>query len=572
MTTGRDASEPSPVAPPATPRSASIPGLDRPFDLLVIGGGINGCGLARDAALRGMSVALLEMGDFGAATTGASSGMIHGGVRYLLYDPDTTRLACEDSGLIARIASHLIFRIPFICPVLGRSRGKRRGVPLPLMEVFLRLYGRYSPLKGGKPSCRLSRDECLALEPGLSHEITGGVTLDEWGVDAARLALENALDAADHGAVVRNGVAIRELLRGPDGGVIGALVRDARSGTSQEVRARCVVNATGPWSERTAALAGAKVRLRPAKGVHLVFERRLTSAGLVFSGLDGRQLFLIPHERETWIGTTDDDYFGDPGDIPIHHDEVQYLLHSAEQVFPSIRRYRLARAFAGVRPTLFAGGRYEDELSREHRIFDHARDGAPGLLSLAGGKLASYRVMCEETVDAVVRQLGGQHYSDCTSGQVLLPGAGDLEDPAELAREFAVSELAVRRLQRRHGSSTRQVLTPCLSSPELAMVVCRGEPVLAAEIVWAVNHEMAHDLGDVSRRTRLGLGACGGVDCVLTAARITGELMGWDSGQRREEARRFLRQRRRERTPVLGGVDMAAEELRRAALERLAGL
>lgn len=572
MTTRRDSTEQSPASLPATPRSTSIPGLDGPFDLLVIGGGINGCGLARDAALRGMSVALLEMGDFGAATTGASSGMIHGGVRYLLYDPDTTRLACEDAGRIAHIASHLIFRIPFICPVLGHTRGKRRGVPLPLMEVFLRLYGRYSPLKGGKPSSRLSRDECLSLEPGLSEDITGAVTLDEWGVDAARLTLENALSAAEHGAVVRNGVAVRELLRGPDGGVIGALVRDSRSGASQEVRARCVVNATGPWSERTAALAGAKVRLRPAKGVHLVFERRITSVGLVFSGLDGRQLFLIPHERETWIGTTDDDYFGDPGDIPIHHDEVQYLLHSVEQVFPTIRSYRLVRAFAGIRPTLFAEGRYEDELSREHRIFDHASDGAPGLLSLAGGKLASYRIMGEETVDEVARHLGGQHYSECTSGQVLLAGAGELESSAELSREFNVSELAVRRLQRRHGSQTRQVLTPCLASPELAMVVCRCEPMLAAEIVWAVNHEMARDLSDVARRTRMGLGACQGVDCVLSAARVTGELLGWDFEQRREEARLFLTRRRRERTPVLGGVDLAAEELRRGALDCLAGL
>lgn len=223
-------------------------------DVIVIGGGCNGTGLARDLAKRGLQVVLCEKGDFARGATGASSGMIHGGPRYLLNDVETTRHSCEDSGYIQRIVPHILFRVPFLVPVF--ANGAFGPLGMVLHDVYFGVYDRYSALKNGIPHARLTVEQMLALEPGLRGDFLGGVTLDEWGIDPGRLCVLNAEDARLHGAEIRTYTEVVGFLRDADGAVTGVKVRAAVQGSVQALRAKVVVNCGGPWAEKLAHGAG----------------------------------------------------------------------------------------------------------------------------------------------------------------------------------------------------------------------------------------------------------------------------------------------------------------------------
>ncbi len=275
------------------------------LDLIVIGGGVNGAGIARDAAMRGLSVELFEQKDLGAGTSGASSGMIHGGVRYLEKDRNVTRKSCEDSGYIQQLAPHLLFRIPFIWPLQKWAPAAR--IMNELAYVYFQAYDEFQPLKRGKPAAKLTREELFRLEPGLHPDTIGGVSTDEWAINVFRLCALNALAAQDYGAKIHLRHKVESFIRGEGGRVLGVRVRDLRTGHARDVHAKLTFNATGPWAGRVAKMANAKVKLRPGKGIHLVFDRRLVNYALIATAVDGRQVFIEPYGQETWIGTTDDD-------------------------------------------------------------------------------------------------------------------------------------------------------------------------------------------------------------------------------------------------------------------------
>ncbi|MCA9564346.1 MAG: FAD-dependent oxidoreductase, partial [Myxococcales bacterium] len=368
---------------------------DDPVDLIVIGGGINGAGIARDAAQRGLSVVLFERSDFGAGATGNSSGMIHGGIRYLLNDPEVTRLACLDSGYIQKIAQHLIFRIPFVMPMRGTSILRKTYITL--TEMYFEVYDRYQPLKQGKPHCRLTGEEIHQIVPGLDPTVAGAVTTDEWGIDSYRLNLINAMDAAEFGAELNTYHEVIALLRGDNGEIRGVKVRDRLSGAVEERFGKVVLNAAGAWATKVFGLTSQhKDLVRPGKGIHVVYPGRLTNYAIIAKAIDGRQIFICPHQNETWIGTTDDDYWGDLDDIEILEDEVKYLVDGVANIFPAVLKHRISRLTVGCRPTIYAYGPTESALSRDHMLHDHRTDGAPNLFSLTGGKLASYRIISEE--------------------------------------------------------------------------------------------------------------------------------------------------------------------------------
>jgi len=323
----------------------------------VIGGGVTGAGIARDLSLRGLSVLLLEKGDWGAGTSGASSWMIHGGARYLEFDWNTTRLSAQDAGYIVTIARNLVHRVVMLVPVLPHDRNNIERV-----ETAMEVYDRFQPLKNAHPHKRLTAQEARQAEPGLSPDVIGAVTNEEWGIDPHRLVYANVEDAVAHGARALNHTRVVDLIR--DGGkVIGVRYRASDGGVT-EARARVVVNATGPWSPEVSALAGVSVRLRPAKGIHIVYPHRISNFSILAESIDGRDLIMVSHGGFTLLGTTDDDFYGDLDSVDVLEDEVDYLLQAFERVFPSIRSYRPVRATAGVRPTLYKWRRYEDELSR----------------------------------------------------------------------------------------------------------------------------------------------------------------------------------------------------------------
>ncbi|MGE0325781.1 MAG: glycerol-3-phosphate dehydrogenase/oxidase [Polyangiaceae bacterium] len=532
-------------------------------DVAVIGGGVNGTGVARDCALRGLRVALFERNDLAFGASGNSSGMIHGGPRYLTYDPDVTYTSCLDSGHIQRIAPHLLFRIPFLTPV---HAGPLARPTLEGYDAFFALYDKYQPLKRGKPHVRLSAKEILELEPGLKGDIFGGITFDEWGIDGARLCVGNAIDAIENGASVRLHTTVTQILLRDDGRVRGVAYRNRETGEQGVCTARLVINATGAWAPITATLGGLEAktaRVRPGKGIHVMFDRRLTNYAIVAQAIDGRQVFLEPWQNLTIIGTTDDDYYGDLDNVVATADEVRYLVQAVARVFPSIREARAIGTYAGVRPTLYAWGPNEDGLSREHEIVDHAKDGARGLYSMIGGKLASYRIFSEEMTDVVAAELGNSR--PCRTHSAALPGGDEELNPVVLAKRYELEPVTAVRLEYRHGSRSVRILERMKRDARQSSIVCPCEPVTEAEVRYAVEKELATSVEDVSRRTRLGLGACGGMRCAAHCGRIVAELTDRSPVEGQAMAAHFLEVSAKRRLSVLGPEQARQEALALAA-------
>ena len=547
--------------------------VDRDVDVVVIGGGVNGTGVARDLAMRGAKVALLEKNDLAFGASGNSSGMIHGGARYLTSEPSVTESSCRDSGYIQSIAPHLLFRIPFLMPVLRGGPAKK--IFFTLLDAFFRAYDDYQPLKRGKPHTRLSAGELTSLEPGLVGDLLGGITFDEWGIDGGRLCTLNALDAAQRGADVRVHVEVIEILRAsdaPGARVAGVRWRDLRTHAIGTTKARIVVNATGAWGPLTGALGGVPVKLRPSKGIHVVFDRRLSNYAIATNAIDGRQVFLEPWQNTSVLGTTDDDYYGDLDDVRPTGDEVRYLVQAIAEIFPAIRTARAIAVYTGVRPSLFEWGRTEDKVSREHAIVDHGkkhRGGVPGLYSMIGGKLASYRVFAEEMSDVVASEL--QITERCRTHVAKLPGGEDVPDALRVATDLDVAPVAARRLVYRHGSRVAGVAERIAQQPDEARVVCPCEPVLEAEVRHVLHEEFASTVDDVARRTRLGLGACGGMRCALRCGQIVAQETGISQREGKRQALRFLTRQRTLRAPALGPEQARQEVLAIAHLAAQVG-
>lgn len=540
------------------------------FDVIVIGGGVNGTGVARDAALRGLRVALFERNDFGFGASGNSSGMIHGGVRYLSSDPNVTETSCADSGHIQAIAPHLVFRIPFLMPI---AKGPSARVMFDLVDAYFSAYDRYQPLKRGKPHARLTEHELRTLEPGLQGDIVGGVSFDEWGIDGARLCIANAIDAKENGALVCNHTTIESIVRDQAGRVRGIRCRDMLTGKGQTYTARAVVNATGAWAPLTTMLSGlapSTSRVRPGKGIHIVFDRRLTNYAVTAKTIDGRQIFVEPWQNTTILGTTDDDYYGDLDQVRATSEEVRYLMQGMARVLPAIRNARAIGTFAGVRPTLYEWGPLEDELSRDHRIVDHAQHGASGLYSMIGGKLASYRLFAEEMTDILASRLGAT--SPCTTHVKPLPGGEAPVSEGWLSSEGGIDPIASRRLAYRHGARAMRIVERIRRKPREAAVVCPCEPVLEAEVRHVVREELAKTVDDVARRTRLGLGACGGMRCAARCGQILAEERELAPREGRKLALRFLAEQVKTRVVALGPEQARQEAVALASMRAELGV
>lgn len=541
-------------------------------DVLVIGGGINGTGIARDCAMRGFTTLLVEKDDFAQGTTGGCSGMIHGGVKYLVNDLDVTHKSCLDSGYIQRIMPHLLFRIPLVFPIPKRMGG---WIALEVIETYFEAYDHYVGLKNGKPHTRLTPQEVVELEPMISPTgISGAITLDEWGLNPYRACAINALGAAEAGAKILNHTQLVRFRFADEGAkvpqVTGALVRDTLTGEESLIAAKVIVNASGPWTMMVAAMAGARTHIRPSKGVHLVFDRRITNAGVLFNAIDGRSIFIIPYETTSILGTTDDDFFGDPDRVEVTHDEVEYLLASAETVIPDIRRYRIMRSYSALRPTIFKFGKNENDLSRDHKLYDHEALGeCAGLVSIIGGKYAAYRIMSEEMTDLIAQKLGRPSRS--TTHEKPLPGGEARPDAAAWAAEYAVDEMTVARLIAKYGQRAQEILVLMQALPETRRMACACEMVTVAEMRYTMKNEWARTHNDVRRRTRCGLGTCQGMRCAMTLdAEVAASPLSRDN--RRKGLHEFFEDGHRFRMPVLKDDAMRQEELSRNLLLGAANL
>ena len=534
------------------------------FDLIIIGGGVNGTGIARDAAMRGLKTLMLEKKDVASGASGANSGMIHGGIRYLRYDRKVTELSSIDSGYIQKIVPHLLFRIPFIAPLTAaqvehpsfRERFLAYGT-----EVYFGAYDLYQPLKRGLPSVHLDPEEVYELEPGLRRNLIGAMTMDEWGIDPWRLCVLNAISAQQHGAIVLTYTQVLGFLRGPRGEVEGVQARDQRTGQHSEYRGKLIINVAGAWAPKVAALAGTTVRMRPGKGVHLTLDRRLSNYGIIASAVDGRQIFVMPHEQTSIIGTTDTDYYGDPDDLRVTQDEVAYLMEGIESAVPGIREARVLRAWAGIRTTLYEYGKISDELSRDHAIYDHEREGAKNFLTLIGGKLASYRAQSEELTDLACERL--DCVAPCRTHLEPLPGGESFPNPSDLAAQYRIPEPTVGRMAYRHGANAVKICELADAQPALRAPLCRCEQTSYAEALYCLREENVRRLTDLRRRCRVGMGPCQGARCAGAAAALFAKERDLSAAEAHQELLHFVGARFRGKRPVLDGEQMAEEELNR---------
>jgi glycerol-3-phosphate dehydrogenase len=365
---------------------------------------------------------------------------------------------------------------------------------------------------------------------------------------------------------------VTEIIRDEGGRATGVRFRDKVTGETGTRTAKIVVNATGAWAPLTTALgkvASKGARLRPGKGIHVFFDRRLTNYAIAAKAIDGRQVFLEPWQNMSVIGTTDDDYYGDLDDCIATADEVRYLVQAVARVFPSITTARAIGTWAGVRPTLYEWGPNEDELSRDHRIVDHAADGADGLFSMVGGKLASYRLFAEEMTDVIAKRLG-----NTTPGRThsaALPGGDAQVDALVLAKAHHVDPMVATRLEYRHGTRAERVLERVKENASEAALTCPCEPVIEAEVRYCVKHEWAKTVDDVARRTRLGLGACGGMRCAGRCGAIVAEMTGRSPEEGRRLALDFLVLASRRRAAALGPAQARQEALQLATIRSSLG-
>ena len=503
------------------------------YDVVIVGGGINGAGIARDAALRGLAVLLLEQNDFGSGTTSWSSRLIHGGLRYLEYgEIPLVYESLRERRVLQTTARHLVRKLRINIPVYEHSR---RGLLLLRAGMIA-----YDLLSFGKPLPRhrvLGREEFLRNEPGVNPSgLRGGVQYYDGQVPyAERLVIENIIAAESAGAVVRNYSRVTAI-DVQQGQVKRLVYSDHRTGAESEVDARTVVNATGPWVDAVLATMNLSMPrlIGGTKGSHIIvgrFAGAPTDAFYVEAHADGRPLFIIPWNDQYLIGTTDIRYDGDPAHAGATDAEIEYLLSETNRIFPqaNLRTQDIHYTYAGVRPLPHRAGP-ESAITRKHIIRRH--HDAKGLWTVIGGKLTTYRSLSEDVVDRIIRS-NGLKAGTCRTREENLPGANSLEEAeAELQQFQRLTPECRERLLDVYGGRVRRILELARDDPRLGATVDPQQRVLAAEVVFSLRSEFATNLIDIlHRRTMTGLAADLGASAAEGAAAAAARELEWTDAE-----------------------------------------
>ncbi|WP_426563928.1 glycerol-3-phosphate dehydrogenase/oxidase [Angustibacter sp. McL0619] len=544
----------------------------RELDVLVVGGGVTGAGVALDAATRGLRTGLVEARDFASGTSSRSSKLFHGGLRYL--EQLNFRLVAEALRerelMLTRIAPHLVRPVPFLYPLA------HRGWERPYVAAGLALYDQMGGGRSVPRQKHLSRSGALKRFPGLKREaLVGAVQYYDAQADDARHTLTVARTAFHYGAQVRSSTEVVELLREADR-VVGAVVRDVETGATQRIRSKVVVNATGVWTDDLQRMSGGRgrFRVRASKGVHLVVprDRIAGEVGLILR-TERSVLFVIPWGQHWIVGTTDTDWQFDLAHPAATSTDLDFILDTVNEVLAvPLSRNDILGVYAGLRPLLAGESEDTSQLSREHAV---ARP-QPGLISIAGGKYTTYRVMAADAVDAAEVDLGPLRPS--VTEHVPLVGAEGyaamVNLAPELGRETGLPPWRIEHLLGRYGSLLGEVLSLADEDPTLLQPVPAAQEYLRAELRYAATHEAALHLDDLlARRTRMSIATRHrGVDAAQDAADLVSDVLGWDADTVRAEvegyAERVAAERRSQDLPD----DAASDAARREAHEVRPGL
>jgi glycerol-3-phosphate dehydrogenase len=502
-------------------RAANLERLRREsFDVVVIGGGVTGAGVALDAATRGLRVALIEKHDFAGGTSSRSSKLIHGGLRYLeQFELALVREGLQERARLRRNAPHLSEPLPFLVPVYKTAERSPLGKSVLKLRAGLALYDRLAGHQNFARHAWLPPPQALAYAPHLSADGLRGAFLYYDGLtDDARLVIEIIKTAAAQGAVVANYAAASDFAE-REGRITGVEVSDGLSDRRLTVAAHIVINATGVWADEVMRLSDPTARqtLRPSKGIHVVLPaKRLSNraAVLIPSLGERRFLFVLPWQQRIVIGTTDTDYAGDLDDPRATAAEIRRVVESAAHSFPAARLTTddVISSFAGLRPLAGGAAGATTELSRREVLIETKA----GMISIIGGKLTAWRAMAEHAIDLAVKRLAASDaappkWPRCRTTEIKLAHserlAGDRAlEATRLARDFNVPVAMAEHLMRHYGGNCAAVLEPTIGREELKRPLIDGLPHIEAEVIYATQCEMAATVEDVlSRRTRIGL-------------------------------------------------------------------
>ncbi|GEP40012.1 glycerol-3-phosphate dehydrogenase [Nocardioides psychrotolerans] len=510
-----------------------------PYDVIVVGAGINGLGVARDAALRGLRVVLLEQDDVCSGVSAWSGRLVHGGLRYLEHrDFALVRESLRERELLFRLAPHLVKPRRLLMPFYSHNRRPARLIRL---GMFV-----YDALSFDKRTDRheiLDTRATLRRFSGIGRDGLGGAAVftDGQVEYAERLCVEVALAAAGVGAVIKTKSRVEEPVL-EAGRVVGVRYVDTTTGESHEVRGHVVLNVAGPWIDRIFQRgAPPQPRLNGGtKGSHLVvdpFPGAPDDVVYYESKTDGRLVLVIPWMGRYLIGTTDLRFDDDPDLARCDVDEMTYLLSEVNTLVPGagLTPAEVLFTYSGVRPLPYAPGVEESKVPRSHVLHDHAPD-LPGLVSVVGGKLTTYRQLAEDAVDDVFKRLGRKS-PKCVTASLPLPGAvGDLDESRRFLLARGLAPRTVERLVALYGGRCVDVLAEAEGDERLIAVLHEPTGAIAAELVFAVRHELARSLTDVlARRVLLAFEPGHGLDVVDAAAELLGELLGWSGGDRAAE-------------------------------------
>jgi glycerol-3-phosphate dehydrogenase len=529
---------------------------DYPFDVIVIGAGINGAGIARDAAMRGLRVLLLDKGDIANGTTQWATRLIHGGLRYLqYYEFPLVRESLRDREVLFRIAPHLVRPLGFLVPIYDYMK---RG-PF-MIQVGMFTYDALSFDKSVANHRMFGRQEVIERYSGLDPEGLEGAAFyyDGQAEYAERLAVESAVSAHEHGAVVLNYARVERLVV-EGGSVRGVEFTDVLGGGTYEARAPVMVNVAGPWVDQVLHgldSHGDSVRrmIGGTKGSHLIvdpFPGAPETALYVEARKDGRPYFIVPWNGRYLIGTTDLRYEGDLDRVVADEEEIEYLIDETNRVIPGahLSREDVLFTYSGVRPLPYQPEGEEGSVTRSHIIYDHAKSDPgriDGLLSIVGGKLTTYPTLSRQTVDKVFEKLG-RRAPESRAHRVPLPG-GAVEDFESFAAEFratgGVSEDLAERLLKLYGARAPDVLEMAGDDSSLRMPLTPAATVetglIGAEVLYAFRRELAATLSDaLLRRTMVGIGPKVGLDVDEAAARVAAEHLGWTEERARDEVESY---------------------------------
>ena len=516
----------------------------------MIGAGINGAAIARDAAMRGLSVLLLDKGDIGGGTSSWSTRLIHGGLRYLEHgELGLVRESLRERETLFRVAPHLVKPLPMLIPIYRQARRGWWTVRAGMIAYDALSYDKSLPRHR-----MLSRNDALEMAPGLNEEGLLGAALyyDAQVEFPERLVLENVLSAKHYGACVKTYSRVHQFIV-EHGQVLGVEFTDCIGSESHSVTGSVTINAAGPWVDEVVDKLAARRMIGGTKGSHIIVERfpgAPETALYVEAKADHRPFFIIPWNSNLLIGTTDKHFNGNLDAVEIDEAEVEYLLAETNRVIPraNLRRESIRFTYSGVRPLPFTSNSDEPSITRRHFIHHHAPNFS-NLFSIVGGKLTTYRSLSEQAVDLIFSTLN-RKVPPCKTKEERLPGA-NAPDFATFIEQFKsncnCSPQSIDHLLRVYGTRALEVLQLTKDDPELESIVDEETGAVAAEVVFAFREELALTLADcLLRRTMIGLNSTAGIGADEIVAQVAQRYSGWSSERARGEVDSYRNNRRSE--------------------------